>query len=63
MKLKDRFSKAIMRNEIEETLEQCTKVAEKFAIEFGEWIQFHSELWMKYNRKQLLEIFKKEKGL
>lgn len=68
MTLREKFDNPIMRhdlcrNEIEETKEQCEQIAEDFAIEFAAWIQFHSELWIRYNRKELLQIFKKEHGL
>ena len=42
---------------------ECEQIADDFAIEFAAWIQFHSELWIRYNRKELLQIFKKEHGL
>ena len=48
---------------IADDAEQLEKIAEDFAIEFASWIQFHSELWIRYNRKELLQIFKKENGL
>jgi hypothetical protein len=43
---------------------KCEKIADKFAIEFAEWrlttlIKNADE----YTMKELLEIFKKEKGL
>jgi hypothetical protein len=42
---------------------RCTEIAEEFAVEFAKWVQFHSELWIKYKTSELLEIYKKEKGL
>lgn len=39
-----------------EGAEQCEKIADEFAIGFAEWIGVD-------NGKQLLEIYKKEKGL
>lgn len=39
------------------------KIADGYAIEFAQWVQFHSELWIKYKTSELLAIFKKEKGL
>jgi hypothetical protein len=69
MKLKDKFDSTIMRhdlgrNEFEETKEQCAEIAEEFAIGFGEYLdsltyQDMGELTI----KELLEIYKKEKGL
>lgn len=43
--------------------ENNVKIADDYAIEFASWIQFHSELWIRYNRRELLQIFKKENGL
>ncbi len=43
---------------------ECEKIADEYAIEFGQWItkfdNLHNE--SKYLIKELLEIFKKEKG-
>jgi hypothetical protein len=41
----------------------CAEIAEEFAIGFAEWIYNDQEEW--YNKKthELLEIYKKEKGL
>lgn len=41
----------------------CEEIADDYAIEFAQWVQFHSELWIKYKTSELLAIFKKEKGL
>ena len=49
--------------ELYEASNQCEKIADDYAIEFAQWVQFHSELWIKYKTSELLEIFKKEKGL
>ena len=46
-----------------ETADKLVKIADDYAIEFAKWVQFHSELWIKYKTSELLEIFKKEKGL
>ena len=66
------------RNEIEETKKQCVKIAEEFAIEFAEWSSYYrdknknykeemlhaiSKYDESYTTKELLEIYKKEKGL
>jgi hypothetical protein len=47
----------------ENVANRCTEIAEEFAVDFAQWVQFHSELWIKYRTSELLEIFKKEKGL
>jgi hypothetical protein len=44
-------------------LNHLEKIANDYAIEFAKWIQFHSELWINNSTKELLEIYKKEKGL
>lgn len=40
---------------------------DEFAIEFAEWIskqEYNLDFWVRYNKtKNLLKIFKKEKGL
>ena len=47
--------------------ERCVLIAEEFAIGFAEWcIESEGKDYNKYkyrNRKELLEIYKKEKGL
>ena len=47
--------------------ERCVVIADKFAIGFAEWcIESEGKEYNKYkyrNRKELLEIYKKEKGL
>ena len=81
MTLKEKFDSPIMRhdlmrNEIEETKEQCEKIADDFAIGFAEfsrnynyhlmhkvWIRYDKMANEKFTTKQLLEIYKKEKGL
>jgi hypothetical protein len=47
----------------ENVANRCTEIAEEFAVEFAQWVQFHSELWIKYRTSELLELFKKEKQL
>lgn len=47
----------------ENVSKRCEEIADDYAIEFAQWVQFHSELWIKYKTSELLEIFKKEKGL
>ena len=60
----------------DEQAEKNEKIAEDFAIEFAEWLNINyfqiigTKTWCKtlsmkykYTSKELLEIFKKEKGL
>jgi hypothetical protein len=47
---------------------QCEKIADDYAIEFAEWYfkkaeKYDSYLKLKKDSKELLEIYKKEKGL
>lgn len=46
-----------------ELSEKCEKVAEEFAIEFAEWLTYNRENNYTKSIKELLEIYKKEKGL
>jgi hypothetical protein len=45
----------------------CVKIAEEFAIGFAEWMRGfrydNAELYFRSSAKELLEIYKKEKGL
>jgi isoleucyl-tRNA synthetase len=64
MKLKERFYNLI---KYMERAEECEKIADDYAIEFAEWTQ-DQDYRNDYDNchltmKQLLEIFKKEKGL
>ena len=79
MTLKDKFHNPIMRhdlgrNEIEETKEQCSEIAEDFAVGFCYWscdkilitindVDLFEYRFNVYSGKELLEIYKKEKGL
>ena len=77
MTLKDKFKLPIdANNKINDYVaEQCEKIADDYAIEFLEWLyldetqdliyslQMVGELPKIPKTKELLEIFKKEKGL
>jgi hypothetical protein len=48
--------------------EKCIKIADDYAIEFNSWMkkvdtQENAEKWFGYTDKDMLNIFKKEKGL
>jgi hypothetical protein len=76
MTLKEKFYKEI---KFIERAEICEQIADDYAIEFAEWLDnkyYQGENFNEYHRsineyregkyftaKQLLEIFKKEKGL
>lgn len=67
------------RNEIEETKEQCVEIAEEFTLGFAKWLdnkyyqgknvnEYHRSIdeyreGKYFTAKELLEIYKKEKGL
>ena len=46
---------------------ECEKIADDYAIEFAEWLicmkDFKTGIYLIKTSKELLEIFKKEKGL
>ena len=66
MTLKEKFKKILSKDF---TINQLEQIADDYAIEFSEWMA--KEYWLnssgKYmqsqTHKELLEIFKKEKGL
>jgi hypothetical protein len=71
MTLKDKFGELYVDNTL---AEECEKIADEFAIEFAEWIALTdyrhysngwSKVWEKGTKtsKELLEIYKKQKGL
>ena len=74
MTLKERFELPIdAHNKINNYVaKKCEKIADEFAIEFAEWLRnnwydtgekWHREPDEDYTSKELLEIYKKEKGL
>jgi hypothetical protein len=67
MSLKDEFRESAMVENGLTTLEKYEQIADEFAIGFAEWcIESEGKDYNKYkyrNRKELLEIYKKEKGL
>jgi hypothetical protein len=51
-----------------ETTDKLEKIADDYAIEFNSWMkkvdtQENAEKWFGYTDKDMLNIFKKEKGL
>lgn len=69
MTLKDKF-KEILINPIWQMtmIDKQMEVADEFAIGFGEWMINNAEKYNEYlyqiqDLKELLEIYKKEKGL
>lgn len=78
MTLRDKFKKCKDASStyyilpIADDAEQLEQIADDYAIEFAEWVEklrsseidtIDYDLYLRYNTKELLEIFKKEKGL
>jgi len=70
MTLKDKFSD--VQDAYHDRSDECEKIADEFAIGFAEWVWgncfniFNDRFNYKddeYSLKELLEIYKKEKGL
>jgi hypothetical protein len=60
MTLRDNFvNKLIEVNEIDGT--ECEKIADDYALKFKKWCDFNKSII--HSDEELLEIFKKEKGL
>jgi hypothetical protein len=60
--IEDGLSGIVYLNDIES--EECEKIADEFAIGFAEWIEEHQGGTPNSKiLKELLEIYKKEKGL
>lgn len=66
MTIKEKFN-ALVPKEFggmqEPLLNECEKIADDYAIEFVNWIMFTDYSTIDNTTKELLEIFKKEKGL
>ena len=68
--LKEKLFNAIFDNawefKTENVVPECEKIADEFAINFAKWYEFtlreSDNLNERFTPKQLLEIFKKEKG-
>ena len=66
MTLKEKFKTKVSINTEGESgrfANQCEKIADDYAIDFAEWFIEHKEFNKSKTPKELLEIFKKEKGL
>jgi hypothetical protein len=62
MTLKEKFYKEFISKPDLYPLEDCEKIADEFAIGFAEWVECYDYNGFK-DTKELLEIYKKEKGL
>jgi len=66
MTLKEKFDWYLSGGENCREVEECSKIAEDFAIGFAEWLLIiYNEdiIYDAYSKEELLEIYKKEKGL
>ena len=66
MTLKEKFEEILIAFWTSEWEDECEKVADEFAIEFAEWLLIiYNEdiIYDAYSKKELLEIYKDEKGL
>jgi hypothetical protein len=68
MTLKEKFVKIYEKYcAVENIVNESEKVADDYAIEFAEWININYFVYNTWEQsktiKELLEIFKKEKGL
>lgn len=77
MKLKEQFENVeimfenqigtLKYDELSEASNQCVTIAESFAINFANWYEFmfrqSDNLNTRFTPKELIEMFKKEKGL
>ena len=65
MTLKERFNNLVPKEfggMYEPLLSDCEKVADEYAIELAKWVEWYDFDGFK-SKKELLEIFKKERGL
>ena len=67
MTLKEKFSLILMQFWASDWESQCEQVADEFAIGFAEWISkndLYDEILLQVSEaKELLEMYKTEKGL
>ena len=64
MTLEDKIYQTLVNNPDTYPIQQCEQIADEFAIGFAEWIEkLDWEIYHNNTAKELLEIYKKEKGL
>jgi hypothetical protein len=61
MTLKEKFWELNQKQKNLELAQECEKIADEFAIGFGEFML--TKIFVKKSVKELLEIYKKKKGL
>ena len=72
MKLKEKFTTMVLDKDIADWEKECEQIADEFAIDFAEWLidncwNIDADRFLyeeeQFRFKELLEIYKKEKGL
>ena len=63
MKLKEKFTTMVLDKDIADWEKVCVEIADEFAIGFAEWILRNWNNYGPNDERELLEIYKKEKGL
>jgi hypothetical protein len=66
MTLKEKINNALFYIEPKISLIKCEEIIDEFAIGFAKWlvIRYNEDIiYDEYTTKELLEIYKKEKGL
>jgi hypothetical protein len=67
MTLKEKFDQVFIENWLVDYAEECEVIAEEFAINFANWYEFmlrqNDSLNERFTPKELIQMFKKEKGL
>jgi hypothetical protein len=69
MTLREKFEKVLKNSKphfLKFDINDCIEIYDDFAIKFAEWLVIiynEDVIYSEYNTKELLEIFKKEKGL
>jgi hypothetical protein len=61
MTLKQKFEEILTAFWISNWEDECEKIADEFAIDFANWLINWPEDW--HRIEELLELYKKEKGL
>lgn len=68
MTLKEKFNNALDLDRDNYIIFECVEIADSLAIGFAEWLRINdtpenAEKWFGYSSKDMLNEFKKEKGL
>jgi hypothetical protein len=68
MILKDKFNEALDLDRDNYIIFECVEIADKLAIDFHQWMRLNdtrenAEKYFHYTDKDMLNAFKKEKGL